>query len=81
MAALFQSMDLVARQPVGGQAIIVFGPEILIGDSMPHHRIRSDQDTVSHSQGHLVPASVPEQPRVWSPEIGAVGTDGSPAAP
>jgi hypothetical protein len=76
---LFEAMDIVARQPGGGQAITVFGTAIPIWDAIAHQMIGSDQATVSHRQGRLFPASAPEHPRVLGPERGAAGTAGSPA--
>lgn len=55
VAMLFQAMDRVAGQLVGGQAFKVWGGEIMKRNSILHHMIRGDQDTVSHRRGCLPP--------------------------
>jgi hypothetical protein len=70
VAELVETMDIVAREPVGGQASKVVQTVILIGDAISHPMSGGDLEPVSHCQGCPFPASAPAQPHVRIAEAG-----------
>src|SRR6266581_4569774 len=80
VAELLETMEIVAREAVRGQAIEVIGAEVAVGNPRAQDVIRRDEDAVARGEGGLLLAAAVREAGVLRAEIGPPAAAGTPAA-